>query len=87
MKTRSLFELKIGERALVVSIDSKILDSDAQRLRSLGLMEGETVLMVSKAPISRDPIVVVVQETRIALRKSDAELIYLGDESSPVSFF
>ncbi|NBX16328.1 MAG: ferrous iron transport protein A [Proteobacteria bacterium] len=53
----------------------------SNRLVELGLCSGEWVTVVHEAPLSRDPIVLDVSGTRIALRRTEAALIIV-DESS-----
>lgn len=56
----------------------------SERLLELGLMPGEPVELVHEAPVSRDPIVVHCAGTRLALRRSEAELVILEDEAAHV---
>lgn len=50
----------------------------SERLVELGFMAGESIEVIHEAPFSRDPIVVECAGTRIALRRSEAELIIVS---------
>jgi Fe2+ transport system protein FeoA len=79
MQHRSLNIAKKGERFRIYDVVSGHPLSN--RLVELGLCAGEWVSVVHEAPVSKDPIVIDVCGTRLALRRADAALI-LVDESS-----
>lgn len=54
----------------------------SERLLELGLHSGELVAVVHEAPFSGDPIVLDVCGTRLALRRAEAELIFVVDTSA-----
>ncbi len=73
-----LSELRVGERATVVGFcaDSPGL---LKRIRALGLLKGERVLLEEVAPL-RGPVKVRVGGNRISLRREEAEGILVEKE-------
>ncbi len=67
-----LSELELGKEAVVLSIGGDPFLK--RRLREMGIIRGAIVKVDHIAPLG-DPIEVVVKETRISLRKSEAELV------------
>lgn len=53
----------------------------SNRLLELGLQAGERICVVHEAPWSRDPIVLDVCGTRLALRRDEAALILVEQEA------
>lgn len=49
------------------------------RLGDLGISEGETIQYFGQAPLG-EPIYICVRETVIALRRSEAAMIFVGEE-------
>lgn len=49
-----------------------------QRLYELGLLEGEALEMIARAPLG-DPLEVRVGNTRLSLRKQEAQGIWIED--------
>lgn len=74
---RTLNDLVPGESAQVVAIDAE--EDIRQRFMDLGLMEGARVEMVLSAPLG-DPILVQVMNASLALRRSEAALVLIGDD-------
>ncbi len=74
---RTLNDLVPGESARVVAIDAE--EDIRQRFMDLGLMEGARVEMVLSAPLG-DPILVQVMNASLALRRSEAALVLIGDD-------
>ncbi len=65
-------ELQIEESAVITSIT---LPKEQQlRLFQLGIQEGTTLQLVKRAPLN-DPLLFQVQDTWIAIRRSDAKNI------------
>lgn len=50
-------------------------DSIAQRLRDFGLVEGEPVRLVARDLLGADPLLIQINSTRFALRRSKAARI------------
>ena len=82
----TLAHLNIGTRARI----TKIVGADYQpehggfareelerRLLEAGFLEGETVEILHHGPIGRDPIAVQVGDMVIALRRNEAEAIFV----------
>lgn len=65
----TLDEVPIGRRARVESLDGS--PALVQRLLELGLMEGEIVSVLARAPLG-DPIEIDSSLTRLSLRKAEA---------------
>lgn len=52
-------------------------DAIARRLRELGFVEGERVVLVTTGPFGAEPLLVQVGFTRFALRRSEAARVVL----------
>ena len=52
------------------------------RMSEVGFLVGEVVQVLNEAPFSKDPISVRVKEAIYALRREDANLIYVKKKSS-----
>jgi ferrous iron transport protein A len=68
----SVFDLKIGEKAIINHIigDDKL----ARRLLALGCIEGTEVAIRTAAPFG-DPIIINLRGCNLAIRKKDAKNI------------
>ena len=71
---KTLDQLDPGGTAVVESIAGS--PALQQRLMEFGVMEGETVEVLTKAPLG-DPIEIQVGGTRLSLRKAEAAAIRL----------
>jgi Fe2+ transport system protein FeoA len=69
-----LSELKEGQKAKVLTLLNP--EKLKKRLENIGLTRGATITLLKKAPLG-DPIEIGVRDFYMALRKSDAELIYV----------
>lgn len=69
-----LSELKVGQKAKILSIDSK--GTIKRRLMDMGIIVGEVVKVEKVAPLG-DPIDIVVKNYHLSLRKDEAENIYV----------
>lgn len=59
--------------AIVQSVeDHQPNDVIARRLRELGFVAGEEVVVLALGPVGREPLLVQVGYTRFALRRSEA---------------
>lgn len=65
----TLADLSSGQRAEVVSVSGE--PALVQRLYEFGLLEGEQVEVIARAPLG-DPIEIALGSTRLSLRKSEA---------------
>jgi ferrous iron transport protein A len=68
----TLDELKLGQRATITSVDNE--GPLAQRLMSLGLLEGTTVALL-RCALGGDPIEIDVMGYALSLRKAEARQI------------
>lgn len=68
----TLDELKLGQQATVTRVDNE--GPLAQRLMSLGLLEGTTVTLLRSA-LGGDPIEIDVMGYALSLRKAEARQI------------
>lgn len=65
-----LSELKVGQKAKIISISSKGVIK--RRLMDMGVLQGETLQVEKVAPLG-DPIDIVIKNYHLSLRKSEAE--------------
>ena len=65
----ALSDLTTGDRAAVESIGGE--PGLVQRLYEFGLLEGEVVELIGRAPLG-DPIEIRLGNTRLSLRRSEA---------------
>ena len=73
-----LTELPSRIPAIVESVEEHgPQDAIARRLRELGFVNGEEVVVVAKGPLGAEPLLVQVGFTRFALRRSEAARIRL----------
>ena len=75
MKMISLNDLKMEEEGIIQEIKCK--DNIKRRLLDLGLIEGTAVKLILISPF-KDPKAYDVRGTTIALRKEDAEKIFIS---------
>ena len=69
----SLDELKVGTKALVLSVDWAALDhAEACRLRHFGFDDGIAVEPLHLGPFGRDPIAIRVGRMTVAIRRKHA---------------
>ncbi|MEN9810926.1 MAG: hypothetical protein RLZZ488_2493 [Pseudomonadota bacterium] len=80
MTVKTLKSARKGDVCRVVDVVSG--HPLSERLLELGVQSGELVRIVHEAPFSGDPIVVDVCGTRLALRRSEAELIFVSEMTS-----
>ena len=75
---QKLGELAPGDRAEIVGFcGDEDLHDFLQRLFEVGFLVGEKIEVLREAPFSRDPISVRVKEATYALRRQDANLIFV----------
>lgn len=67
-----LTELKKGDRGVITSVN--INSSNLKRFIDFGLTSGQTIRFIKKSPFG-DPLLYLVGNTRIAIRKQDALFI------------
>lgn len=72
----TLSDMPLHRPAIVQSVeDRQPNDAIARRLRELGFVAGEEVVVLALGPVGRDPLLVQVGYTRFALRRSEAERV------------
>ena len=71
----TLNQLAVGEEASIVQITEHHLQS---RLAEMGLIAGQQIKMVLKAPLG-DPIAVEVQDYVVTLRIAEAQLVEVSN--------
>lgn len=85
---RKLGELKKGESGWVIQVGSvgyadaavgarSPINDVSQRLMEMGFLEGSEVELVHEAPFGGDPIAVRVRGSLIALRRAEANQIWV----------
>ncbi|ODS64941.1 MAG: iron transporter [Arenimonas sp. SCN 70-307] len=73
-----LSDLETGAHGTVDDVhDAGPDDIVARRLRDLGFVPGETVRLVTRAPLGGDPLLVQVGFTRFAMRRQEAARVKL----------
>jgi len=72
---RTLDSLKDGERGRVVDVSGD--DAVAVRLMEMGLIEGEEVAFLGKAPLG-DPLEFEVRGYRLSLRVNEARRVQIA---------
>lgn len=70
----TLDRLAVGHRAIVAEVSGN--PAVVQRLAALGLFEGEAVEVIGTAPLG-DPIELLVGQTRLSVRRSEAAGVQL----------
>jgi Fe2+ transport system protein FeoA len=66
--------LAIGKKAKIINIDSAGDQRIKRRLRDMGIIKGEIVLLKKKAPLG-DPLEIIIKGYSLSLRKQEAKLI------------
>ena len=73
-----LSELARRTPAIVDTVEERMPnDPIARRLRELGFVAGEEVLVVAAGPFGAEPLLVQVGFTRFALRRAEAARVHL----------
>jgi len=70
-----LDSLQRGQPATIVQLDGD--DAATRRLMELGLLPGEPIELIGRAPFG-DPLAVLIRGTRIALRVRDARRVQIA---------
>ncbi len=74
-----LFQLPSHVSARIERIHWRDADDPvARRLDELGFVPGESVRVIGRGPVGREPVAVQVGHTRFALRKQEAQRIEVG---------
>jgi ferrous iron transport protein A len=76
----SLADLPVGILATVVGISSSSVDADLaliQRLAEIGFVPGENLKVIAHGHPGREPIAVRIGGTTFALRRFEADYIYV----------
>ncbi|MFO0911550.1 MAG: ferrous iron transport protein A [Pirellulales bacterium] len=73
---RTLDELAVGASAQVVAVVGD--DQIALRLLEMGILEGEPVELIGRAPWG-DPLDVRVRGYRVSIRRTEAQRVQLAD--------
>ena len=71
---RALSSLEAGETGVIESIETS--SYVAYKLMEMGLGQGETIRYIRKAPFG-DPLEFEVMGCRLAIRRSEADMIYV----------
>lgn len=74
-----LSELASGQTANVVAVeDAYPADAIAQRLRDLGFVNGERIIIRAVGPLGAEPILVHIASSQFALRRNEAARIRIA---------
>ena len=80
----TLTELARRTPAIVDAVEERTPnDPIARRLRELGFVAGEEVVVVAAGPIGAEPLLVQVGFTRFALRRAEAARVRLRATGAP----
>ena len=79
----SLRELKVGEKALVARILAE--GELGRRLRDMGLVPGEEVMVVGRAPL-KDPVALRLKGFTLSLRNNEADFILVSRKEAGSDF-
>lgn len=71
----TLNQLSVGEEASIVRVTEHHLQS---RLTDMGLIAGQEVRVVLKAPLG-DPIAIAIQDYVVSLRIAEAQLVEVSN--------
>jgi len=74
-ETMPLRQLKVGEKALVARILAE--GELGRRLRDMGLVPGEEVMVVGRAPL-KDPVALRLKGFTLSLRNDEADFILVS---------
>ncbi|CAB3665549.1 FeoA family protein [Achromobacter kerstersii] len=81
MSTLRLSDLALHDRALVDHVVQQFpSDPIADRLRSLGFVNGEPVRLTARGPLGGSPLLVAIGSTRFALRIQEADRVIVKRE-------
>lgn len=76
----SLSDLALGKTAHIIAVNTEApTDATARRLLELGFVPGEAVRVITRAPFGGDPLLVQIGFTRFALRRSEANRIFIQE--------
>ena len=87
----TLDQLKIGDKGRITAIaPSGSVEASVhlareeleRRLLEAGFLEGEVIEVLHHGPVGRDPIAVMVNDTVIALRRSEAQAVEIDVQLS-----
>lgn len=68
----TLDEIAAGQKSTIISIVGD--DSIALRLMEMGVLEGQSVKVIGRAPMG-DPIEIALRGHRLSLRKTEAQRV------------
>ena len=72
--TCKLSELSVGSKAAIASFDHKIDKNLKRRMRDMGIVNGEIIVIKKVAPLG-DPLEIIVKGYSLSLRKKEAQNI------------
>ncbi len=74
-RLRRLGQLALGERAVIVSVNTLEEPALGLRLMQMGFVKGTEVELARQAPLTSDPIAVRLRGSLVALRRAEANLV------------
>lgn len=72
--SQNLADLEVNSYAIITGINSTADKKIKQRLRDMGIVKGEKLLVKKFAPLG-DPIEIIIKGYSLSLRKKEAQLI------------
>lgn len=83
-KFKSLSSLKVGEKGIVLGVSKALRGQQRRRLMDLGIVPG-TEISAEMQSLGGDPVAYRIKGASIALRKNQADRIYLVSEKSEMN--
>ena len=81
---QTLGRMQVGEEGVIERLSPDAMqnmgtpfDELERRMIGMGFVEGARVKLIHEAPMSKDPIVVLLDETRVALRRNEANAVWV----------
>ena len=76
-----LSQARPGRRGVIMAVARHVGRQDPEmerRLLEMGFVEGAAVEVLHEGPFGRDPMVVRLDDMRVALRRTEADLVQIG---------
>lgn len=77
----ALSQARRGRRGTITAVGGPDAEIE-RRLLEMGFVEGAQIEVLHEGPFGRDPMVVRLDDMRVALRRAEADLVQIGDGAS-----
>jgi len=77
----ALSQARPGRQGIITSVGRHVGEHAAEmerRLLEMGFVEGAQIEVLHEGPFGRDPMVVRLDDMRVALRRAEADLVQIG---------